>query len=43
MMDPRYMLSALAGLLAAVMIFAAITTARYISHRSIGPAIVRTG
>lgn len=35
-MDPRYIFSALAGLFAAVVIFATVTTVRHISHRSAG-------
>ena len=42
-MDPRYILSAFAGILAAVMIFAAVTTVKYVSHRFSGPITVRSG
>jgi hypothetical protein len=43
-MDPRYVFSALAGLLAAVVIFATITTVPHISHRqTVNPKIVQTG
>jgi hypothetical protein len=43
-MDPRYVFSALAGLLTAAVIFATITTVRHISHRpAVTPKIVQTG
>jgi len=43
-MDPRYIFSALAGLLVAALIFATITTVRRISHRpAAAPKIVQTG
>jgi hypothetical protein len=41
-MDPRYVFSALAGLLAVVIIFAIITTVRHLSRSSPQPTVTRT-
>jgi hypothetical protein len=41
-MDPRYVISALAGILAAVVIFATVTTVRHISRHSASPGIAQT-
>src|ERR1700756_4357257 len=42
-MDPRYIISAFAGVLAVVIIFATIATVRYISHEPVSPSLARTG